>query len=344
MTQVKEQEKKYSDEDLKNEIEKVKGNLMLPKNLSDKVYNTLSLYNQENRMSFPANYNLGNALTNAYLIIQQDPKLSVCSQESIVQSMINMATLGLNPRKQQCYYIPMGNKCTLIVSYFGKQTALKRIRGIKDIRSDIIYEGTEYELIVDEYGNDDIRIIKPCPLKERKNDKIEGAWARIIMDENVWGTSSYVCIMTVDDIKNSHKMGSSKGNSMAHKDFFNEMAKKSVINRCIKNFINTTGDENLIIESLNDVVENDYREEETQAKYYEKKTINIDDVIDNEEAKEINDKQNEKEVVVAEIVEEKKQDEKEIVKETVKENEKKEKPKNVIKSVQFDDDEFSIGF
>jgi recombination protein RecT len=280
MAEIKKNEVVYTQEELS------KHSLVLPKNIGDQVYNTLSLQQQNNRLSFPKNYDLGNALTSAYLIIAQDNKLKCCDNQSIVQSMIDMATMGLNPSKKQCYFIPMGNKCTLMTSYFGKQTALKRIKGIKDIRSDVIYEGTEYELFVDEYGNDDIKIIKPCPLKDRKQDKIEGAWARIIMDKDVWGVDSYVSIMTIEDIKNAHKLGSARGGSKAHQDFLNEMAKKSAINRCVKNFINTKADEDLIIESFNNVVNNEYKEEKQQEEYYVQKDVNTNDIFNQEVVEE----------------------------------------------------------
>ena len=162
--------------------------------------------------------------------------------------------------KNQCYLIPMGKKCTLLTSYFGKQTMVKRIKGVIDVRADVIYKDTEYELLVDEFGNDDIKITKPCPLDKRTNANIIAAWARIILDPEIFGATSYVAIMTLEDILNAFNMGNAKGQSKAHKNFLNEMAKRSAINRCIKNFVNTRDDQDILIDVVNRVTSNEYRE------------------------------------------------------------------------------------
>ena len=234
--------------------------LIMPKNITDKVFNTLTVYEQQGTVAFPKNYSVGNALKAAYLIYQNDPKLQECDPSSVANSLLDMCIGGLNPSKSQCYFVPMGKKCTLMPSYFGKQTMVKRIKGVIDVRADVIYKDTEYELITDEFGNDDIKIIKPCPLDKRTNANIIAAWARIILDPEIFGTSSYVAIMTLEDILNAFNMGNAKGQSKAHKNFLNEMAKRSAINRCIKNFVNTRDDQDILIDVVNRVTSNEYKE------------------------------------------------------------------------------------
>lgn len=235
--------------------------LVMPKNITDKVFNTLSVYQSQGSVNFPQNYSVGNALKSAWLIYQQDAKLQACDPNSVANALLDMCIGGLNPSKSQCYFVPMGNKCTLMTSYFGKQTMVKRIRGVKDVRADVIYKDTEYELTVDDFGNDDIRITKPCPLDKRQNANIIGAWARIILDPEIFGTDSFVTIMTLEDIQNAFNMGNAKGASKAHKSFLNEMAKKTAINRCIKNFVNTRDDQDIIIDVLNRTTNAEYKDD-----------------------------------------------------------------------------------
>lgn len=235
--------------------------LVMPKNITDKVFNTLSVYQSQGSVNFPQNYSVGNALKSAWLIYQQDAKLQACDQNSVANALLDMCIGGLNPSKSQCYFVPMGNKCTLMTSYFGKQTMVKRIKGVKDVRADVIYRDTKYELIVDVFGNDDIQITEPCPLDMRKNENIIGAWARIILDPEIFGTDSFVTIMTLDDIQNAFNMGNAKGASKAHKSFLNEMAKKTAINRCIKNFVNTRDDQDIIIDVLNRTTSAEYKDD-----------------------------------------------------------------------------------
>ena len=234
--------------------------LVLPKNITDKVFNTLSVYQSQGTVSFPQNYSVGNALKAAYLIYQGDPKLQACEPSTVANALLDMCISGLNPSKNQCYFIPMGKQCTLMTSYFGKQTMVKRIKGVKDVRSDVIYKDTEYELLLDDYGNDDIEITKACPLDKRKGDNIIAAWARIILDPEVWGVDSYVAIMTLEDIENSWSQGSGYGKSKTHTKFKAEMAKKTAINRCIKNFINTRDDQDILIDVINRTTANEYKD------------------------------------------------------------------------------------
>lgn len=235
--------------------------LVMPKNITDKVFNTLSVYQSQGSVNFPQNYSVGNALKSAWLIYQQDAKLQACDPNSVANALLDMCIGGLNPSKSQCYFVPMGNKCTLMTSYFGKQTMVKRIKGVKDVRADVIYKDTKYELIVDVFGNDDIQITEPCPLEKRKNENIIGAWARIILDPEVFGTDSFVTVMTLEDIQNAFNMGNAKGASKAHKSFLNEMAKKTAINRCIKNFVNTRDDQDIIIDVLNRTTNAEYKDD-----------------------------------------------------------------------------------
>lgn len=235
--------------------------LVMPKNITDKVFNTLSVYQSQGSVNFPQNYSVGNALKSAWLIYQQDAKLQACDPNSVANALLDMCIGGLNPSKSQCYFVPMGNKCTLMTSYFGKQTMVKRIKGVKDVRADVIYRDTKYELIVDVFGNDDIQITEPCPLDMRKNENIIGAWARIILDPEIFGTDSFVTIMTLEDIQNAFNMGNAKGASKAHKSFLNEMAKKTAINRCIKNFVNTRDDQDIIIDVLNRTTSAEYKDD-----------------------------------------------------------------------------------
>lgn len=250
--------------------------LIVPKNMGEYVNNTMQEY-MSRGLVLPQDYNVQNAVISSYLIIKQDPKLNGCTKDSISSTLIDMATMGLSASKKQCYFIPYNGQLQLSPSYFGKIMAIKRIKGVVDVRADVIYKGTEYELINDEYGNDDIKIINPCSLEERSFDNIIGAWCRIILDEEVWGSKSYVCIMTMDQIRKSWLQGSMKGQSPAHKNFTDEMAKKSVINRCCKNFVNSAKDNDILIETLNKTIENDYtvNEDGKPSVVIESKTIDF---------------------------------------------------------------------
>lgn len=259
-----------------NVVVKEEQQVSTPKNMGDYVNAQMERYMTQG-LALPADYNVQNAVISSYLIISQDPKLAMCDKQSIASALIDMATMGLNASKNQCYFVPYNNKLQLQPSYFGKITAIKRIRGVVDVIADVLYKETEYELSVDEYGNDSITITKPCPLDKRTSDNIVGAWAKIILKEDVWGRKHHTCIMTMEQIKKSWGQGATKGNSPAHKNFPEEMAKKSVINRCCKNFVNSAKDNDILIEALNRTLENEYEDNVPQQKVIvkENKEINF---------------------------------------------------------------------
>lgn len=248
--------------------------LMMPKNMADQINNTLTNY-VNNGLVMPKDFNYQNAIISSYLVIKQDPKLMACEKNSIASALVDMATLGLNVSKQQGYFIPYNGKLNFQTSYFGKITAIKRIKGVKDVRADVIYKDTEYELLVDEFGNDDIKIIKPCSLENRKQENIIGAWAKIILDREVWNAGTYTCIMTMEQIEKSWNQGQMKGNSPAHKNFRDEMCKKTVINRCCKNFVNSAKDQDIYIETLNRTTENEYTEDSRHQIITETQVVDI---------------------------------------------------------------------
>ena len=131
------------------------------KNISDSVQNRITALVADGRLDLPKNYSVGNALANAWLIIQDTvdsekrPALSVCTKESVANALLEMTTLGLNPAKKQCYFIVYGNKLGLYVSYFGKCATIKRLKGIDtEPIATIIYDGDEVEIGHNELGEE----------------------------------------------------------------------------------------------------------------------------------------------------------------------------------------------
>ena len=53
------------------------------------------------------------------------------------------------------------------------------------------------------FGNDKVVIEEACPLEERSFTNIIGAWAKIILDKDVWGAEEYSCVMTMEQVEKS---------------------------------------------------------------------------------------------------------------------------------------------
>jgi recombination protein RecT len=198
-------------------------------------------------LSFPKDYNPTNALMGAYLILKETTDkngkciLESCSQASIANALMDMATLGLNASKKQGYFIAYGGKCQFQKSYFGNITIARR-NGLKDVHAEIIYEGDTFRYhiengmkVIDEHIQDFMNI---------DNDKIVGAYAVGIMEDG----RIIVEVMNINQLKKAwnQRMGGLKEDaSSTHTKFRDQMAKKTVINRLCKLIGNTSTDGNI---------------------------------------------------------------------------------------------------
>lgn len=223
------------------------------KNVTDKVLTRIKELEGAGNITMPPNYSYANALKSAFLILSEivdkngKSALQSCSQTSIINALLDMTIQGLSPAKKQCYFIPFGGKLQLMKSYLGNIAATKRLKGVKNVFANIIYEKDEFA-----YELDLTTGLKRITKHEQSFEnidisKIKGAYAVIVMEDGL----NYVEVMNINQIRNSWNQGAAKGQSKAHTNFTDEMAKKTVINRACKNFVCTSDDSDLLIETMN---------------------------------------------------------------------------------------------
>ena len=236
-------------------------------------------------LSFPADYNPTNALMGAYLIMKETTDkngkciLESCSQASIANSLMDMATLGLNASKKQGYFIAYGGKCQFQKSYFGNITLARR-NGLKTINAEIIYDGDTFKYhiengmkVIDVHEQDFMNI---------DNDKILGAYAVAVMDDG----RKVVEVMNINQLKKAwnQRMGGLKEDaSSTHMKFKDQMAKKTVINRLCKLIGNTSTDGNIseISDRLDEVAEVDMVAEDVAYDIENNaNTVDFDEVVE----------------------------------------------------------------
>ena len=185
----------------------------------------------EGKMKVPEGYDVGSEMFSAMLAIAQTrdkngrPALQVCTQESILSELKD---------KKQGYPIGMGDGLHIRRSNFGSQCVFNRMFPDYKATADVIYEGDEYILEHDDiYEFDNIRITSR---KLENRDKPIVAAYGVITDmrtkERVGG-----CVMTIKEIKASCSHAKTQN---VHKEFPQEMAKRTVMNRMLKNWINAS--------------------------------------------------------------------------------------------------------
>ena len=211
-------------------------------------------YMGNNELILPANYSIENALKFAWLALQEAvdkdkrPVLQACSQASIANALLDMAVQGLNPGKDQCYFIAYGSKLICQRSYFGTMAVAQRVAGASDIWAEVVYEADEFEYTISHNR-------KNVSNHTQKLDNIKpGAIvaAYCVIEFNT-DKPAFTEIMTMEQIKKAwakSKMNPDAPNS-THSQFPEEMAKRTVTNRACKALINSSSDDNLFLEHFN---------------------------------------------------------------------------------------------
>lgn len=194
-------------------------------------------------LHLPPNYSAANALRAAWLILQETvdrnkkPVLEVCTRPSIANSLLSMVIQGLDPNRNQCYFIAHGTQLTLRRSYFGTLALAKRLGGVKDAYAEVIYDGDEFEFET-ERGRKKILRHKQT-LDSIAKGKVLGAYVVVEMEDGREDAE----VMPMAEIQKAWAKGGD--NNPARRDFPGEMAKRTVMNRALKRHINSSDDSHL---------------------------------------------------------------------------------------------------
>lgn len=276
-----------------------------------KVENKLVGLAENDELHFPANYSVSNALKSAWSILQTvkdkdgELALNTCSARSIYNALYDMGVQGLNPVKNQCYFIPYGDELSLMRSYHGTKAVVKRLKNVSDIFAQVIYEGDDFNYdIVDGVISD---------IKHKQDifnidiTKIKGAYCVIkYYDPVLEDVCTFSEVMSIRQIYQSWlqsrqypfegswvQKGKSKQfvpkepltlkEGTVHYKFTEEMAKRSVINRAAKQFFHTSDDSDLLMESIHRTNESEYASNDSDI---DKLEI-VEDEIDEKQASKV---------------------------------------------------------
>lgn len=223
---------------------------VLRQDVLSNVQKQLELMQSKGRIHFPANYSAANALQSAWLKLQDTtdknsrPVLETCTRASVMNSLLKTVVSGLNPAKDQVYYIATAGVLTVFVSYFGT-TAMAKRHGMKDDPfAQVVYKGDEFEYEIDPVQRT-MRVTKHTQkLENISADNIVAAYAVAAMDDGTFRTE----IMTIEQIRKNWMRGQAKGNSPLHKDHPEQACRRTVINRLCKMIVKASDDSDLVMD------------------------------------------------------------------------------------------------
>lgn len=217
---------------------------LMQKDITDYVMIRVKDLEESGGLAFPKNYSAANQIKSAWFVLQETkdrngrPALEVCNKNTIANAVLDMVIQGLSVSKKQGYFIVYGDKLEFQRSYFGTVALAKQCGMQGNPVANVIYEGDDFAYRIDtETG---LTSIVKHEQKFENVDiaKIKGAYAIVTMPDG----ERQVTIMSIAQIRAAWGQGATKGSSPAHKNFTDEMAKKTVIGRACKMIINSSDD------------------------------------------------------------------------------------------------------
>lgn len=224
--------------------------MQLKNSIQNTIMNNIKEMESNGGLVIPKNYCVENQIKLAMMKLSMavlkngKPLLQSVTPASVINSLLNMCILGLSCDKFQCNFIPYGNELQLQPTSNGRITLAKRLAGIGDPMAEVIYEGDVFEYTINVKTGKKVILKHEQKLANINNDKIIGVWCMIpFKDES---KDPYIEIMTKAEIMRAWMQGQAKGEGSTHKNFPQEMAKKTVIARACKRLVNTSDDSGII--------------------------------------------------------------------------------------------------
>lgn len=230
--------------------------------ITESVMGKIADLQKHGGVTVPKGYASENQIYLAFLKLttMEDPKthqlvLPTVTPQSVANTLLTMCIKGLSLDKSQCAFIKRGNEITLQTQYQGNMMLAKRY-GADDPQAQVIYEGDEFEFEINPKTGKKVVTKHVQKLGNIDNDKIVGAWCLVPYKDDP-EKDPKVEIMTMAEIRKSWMQGPTRGQSPAHLNFPQEMAKRTVINRACKQFIQTNDDAGV----FNDYEDAEYQEQ-----------------------------------------------------------------------------------
>lgn len=177
--------------------------------------------------ALPQGFNKARFVQNSIALLNDKPELAKFPKPQIAAGLLKGSYLGLDFYNKECYLVAYGNSLNFQIDYRGNVKLAKKysIRPIKDIYAKLVRQGDEFDMWVDENGEQRISF-KPLPFND---GKIIGAFACC-----VYVDGGIICdTMSLADLENTRK-ASKASNSPAWTKFTGEMYKKTVLHRLCK--------------------------------------------------------------------------------------------------------------
>lgn len=158
----------------------------------------------------------------ALTAINKNPKLALCTRESLLACLLDCASLGIEPDGRRAHLIPYGDKCTLIIDYKGIAELVRRSGEISTLKAGIVYPSDDFDYA---FGTGQFLKHKPA-LDRGEKEKPVCVYSYVKLKD---GEEDFD-VMSIADVERVRKRSRASSNGPWVTDF-DEMAKKTVFRR-----------------------------------------------------------------------------------------------------------------
>lgn len=207
---------------------------------------TDNIKNPNMAIAVPKGYNVGNEVSSLIFAISQvrdkDNRsvLEVTDPAQIMNEVRDCVVQGLSVKRKHVWPIIYGGRLTLQMSYFGLVAALSYMFPDLQVYANVLYEGDEYDYCTDEVAGYNYITNVRSSIANRDR-QIIGAYGNIV--DKTTGRRIYGIVMSWQEIQKNWSKSRGKDNSV-QRDFPQEMAKRTVISRMCKMFVNSGANTN----------------------------------------------------------------------------------------------------
>ena len=210
--------------------------------VSTQVLDRVTEMEQAGALVLPKGYHAGNALKSAWLYLQtiedrnHNKATDACTKGSIANVLLEMVIRGEYPMKH-CYFIPYGNQLTFMEKYTGKLMRAIRDTEIAEVNANVVREGEDFVYTVDRHGL--LQLVSHKPTFQTMGKPIVGAYAVVVNKDG----STRLEVMTMDMIQKAWNQGGDGNHERqtgAHRNFTDQMCKKTVTSRACKVALEST--------------------------------------------------------------------------------------------------------
>lgn len=101
--------------------------------------------------------------------VSRNPDLLGCNPLSVVNAIVHLAQVGLEPRPREAYLIPFGKECVPIIDYRGMVYLARRSGLVKDVAANAVYQGDEFDY---DLGSKPFLHHKPATWKDENGKRL----------------------------------------------------------------------------------------------------------------------------------------------------------------------------